>query len=109
MEYCRAGCNAAGLAAKAGARASVMKMLGIVRGVSKRAAPQLQIDIVHGHHAAFPEYIHHLVSGRGSSISLTISPAGIETATRFPFTSPIVSIVASSLKRLPVSMAVNQP
>ena len=37
-------------------------------------------------------------------ISLTISPAGIVTATRFPFTSPIASVVLPSLN-FPVCVA----
>src|SRR5215831_18673291 len=41
-----------------------------------------------------------LFQGLGVETSLTTSPAGILTATRFPFRSPIASVVCSSLNLL---------
>ena len=45
-----------------------------------------------------------LFSGFGFATTLTISPAGIGTATRFPFKSPIASVAFSNLN-IPLCMA----
>src|SRR5215831_18673292 len=69
MGHRRAGFNAAG-PRLGGRQPRVLGMLVTGRGVSSnrsksssREAPQPQIDSVHGHYAAFPKDIYHLVPG----------------------------------------------
>src|SRR6516165_7416382 len=62
-----------------------------------RSLKSISVD---GHRATFPKDIYHLVPGFGVETSLTRSPAGIVTATRFPFRSPIASVDFSSLNLL---------
>src|SRR5215467_5409771 len=106
MGHRRAGFNAA-VPRLRGRQPRALGMHGAGRGVSSnrsksssREAPQPQIDSVHGHSSTFPKDIYHLVPGFGVETSLTRSPAGIVTATRFPFRSPIASVDFSSLNLL---------
>src|SRR5215467_14564541 len=106
MGHRRAGFNAA-VPRLRGRQPRALGMHGAGRGVSSnrskssiREAPQPQIDSVHGHPATFPKDIYYLVPGFGVETSLTRSPAGIVTATRLPFRSPIASVDFSSLNLL---------